>query len=253
VPLTAPEPFAAGTSSRRALGEIKTVPNHCICSRAHGQPTILRWGEHCTRAISRSRSSRKRLRCASGRREASTPSSASPARGRSPNSAWSRPALRFSTARAVVAPATTRQPKCWTWRSGLRPRRQIGPGGEAEPAPREVGTSPREGRRRGLAAYSPGSRDDGRHAPRVWRAASPSSQGKQSPSREVKERRKLGEATPELASLTNGTGGLITHVGSDPAHQEQHCLRSGWAILQCRRARRQRDPLSCLQSANRQA
>jgi hypothetical protein len=69
----------------------------------------------------------------------------------------------------------------------------------------------------------------------------------------VKERRKLGGATPELTSLTNGTGGLITHVGSDPAHQEQHCLRSGWAILQCRRARRQRDPLSCLQSANSQA
>jgi hypothetical protein len=54
---------------------------------------------------------------------------------------------------------------------------------------------------------------------------------------------------PELASLADGTGGLITHVASDPAHQEQHCLRSGWAILQCRRARRQRDPLSCLESA----
>jgi hypothetical protein len=49
---------------------------------------------------------------------------------------------------------------------------------------------------------------------------------------------KLGGA--ELASLTNGTGGLIAHVGSDPAHQEQHRLRSGWAILQCRRARRNR-------------
>ena len=41
--MTTPEPFAA-RAHRRALGEIKTVPNHCVCSRAHGHPTILAMG-----------------------------------------------------------------------------------------------------------------------------------------------------------------------------------------------------------------
>jgi hypothetical protein len=32
---------------------------------------------------------------------------------------------------------------------------------------------------------------------------------------------------PRLPRLTSGTGGLIAHVGSDPVHQERHCLRLG--------------------------
>ena len=47
--------------------------------------------------------------------------------------ARSRPALSFSTARVLVAPAATTQRKCWTWRSGSRPR-QLGSGREVEPA-----------------------------------------------------------------------------------------------------------------------
>jgi hypothetical protein len=44
--------------------------------------------------------------------------------------------------------------------------------------------------------------------------------GSQTLRERVKEGSKLGGATPELASLTDGTGGLIAHVGSDPAHQD---------------------------------
>jgi hypothetical protein len=31
---------------------------------------------------------------------------------------------------------------------------------------------------------------------------------------------------PRLPRLTVGTGDLVAHVGSDPVHQERHCLRS---------------------------
>jgi hypothetical protein len=69
-------------------------------------------------------------------------------------------------------------------------------------------------------------------SPSRWRAASSPSQGKQSPSREG-ERAKEARGSDPRACQPNKWD--RPHVGSDPAHQEQHCLRSGWAILQCRR------------------